>query len=150
GAVVAPALSPAPIRVTQGTFELLTEDPDDLRARRMTYRMPLTTEAGEHLYLHGFKTVRDDKRLDIWADTTTMYFTVHAGVDDSTPPIARGILEIRPTDFATQLRTFKIINAGNLVRRLKAAADFGRFFAGALYDTYGGVLARRSVLDPDA
>jgi cholesterol oxidase len=150
GFVNAPQLSPAPIRVTNGTFELLTEDPDDPRARRMTYRMPLTTEAGEHLCLHGFKHVRDDKRLELWADTTTLYFTVHSGVDNSTPPIGRGILEIRPADFATQLRTFKIINAGNLVRRLKAAADFGRFFAGALYDTYGGVFARRTALDPNA
>ncbi|MGH7617740.1 MAG: alpha/beta hydrolase, partial [Gemmatimonadaceae bacterium] len=150
GTVSASALSPAPIRVTHGTFELLTKDPDDPRARRMTYRMPLTTEAGEHLYLFGFKHVRDDRKLDLWSDTTTLYATLHAGADDSTPPIGRGILTIRPKDFATQLRTFKITNAGNLVRRLKAAADFGRFFAGALYDTYGGVLARRSVLDPDA
>jgi cholesterol oxidase len=60
------------------------------------------------------------------------------------------MLRIHVKDFATQMRTFKISNAGNIVRRLKAAADFGRFFAGSLYDTYGGVLAKRSVLDPDA
>jgi cholesterol oxidase len=29
-------------------------------------------------------------------------------------------------------------------------SDFGKFFAGSLYDTYGGVLARRSTLAPDA
>jgi cholesterol oxidase len=150
GTVNAPTLSPRPIRVTHGTFELLTQDPDDARARRMTYRMPMTTEGGHHFFLHGFKHVRDDKGLDLWPDTSTLFVTLHEGLDDKGPVVGRGILRILPKDFATQMRTFKITNAGSLVRRLKAAADFGRFFAGALYDTYGGVLARRSVLDPDA
>ena len=150
GTVTARALSPRPIRVTHGTFELLTQDPDDARARRMTYRMPMTTEGGHHFFLHGFKQVRDDKGLDLWPDTSTLFVTLHEGLDDQGPVVGRGVLRILPKDFATQMRTFKITNAGSLVRRLKAAAEFGRFFAGALYDTYGGVLARRSVLDPDA
>lgn len=150
GTVTAPAISSHPIRVTHGTFELLTQDPDDPRARRMTYRMPLTTESGRRFYLHGYKHVRDDKGLDVWSDTTTLFITVYEGADESGRVVAKGILKIHPKDFATQLRTFKITNAGNIVRRLKAAVDFGRFFAGALYDTYGGVLARRSELDPDA
>ena len=150
GTVNAPGLSPRPIRVTHGTFELLTKDPDDPRARRMTYRMPMTTEGDHHFFLHGFKHVRDDKGLDLWPDTSTLFVTIHEGLDETGPVVGRGVLRILPKDFATQMRTFKITNAGSLVRRLKAAADFGRFFAGALYDTYGGVLARRSVLDPDA
>ncbi|MDB4889916.1 MAG: Choline dehydrogenase [Gemmatimonadetes bacterium] len=150
GTVTAPGLSPRPIRVTHGTFELLTKDPEDPRARRMTYRMPMTTEGGHHFFLHGFKHVRDDKGIDIWPDTSTLYVTIHQGLDDTGPMVGRGILRILPRDFATQMRTFKITGAGSLVRRLKAATAFGSFFAGALYDTYGGVLARRSVLDPDA
>jgi cholesterol oxidase len=150
GTVTAPALSPEPMSVTNGTFELLTADPDDPRARRMTYRMPLATAGGRQLFLSGFKHVRDDTHLDLWADTTTLFVTVHDGTDAIAPVIGRGILRIQVKDFATQLRTFKITNAGNVVRRVKAAAEFGRFFAGALFDTYGGVLAPRSVLDPDA
>jgi cholesterol oxidase len=150
GTVTARALSPRPVRVTHGTFELLTKDPDDPRARRMTYRMPMTTEGNHHFFLYGFKHVRDDKGLDLWPDTSTLFVTLHEGLDEHGPVVGRGVLRILPKDFATQMRTFKITNAGSLVRRLKAATDFGRFFAGALYDTYGGVLARRSVLDPDA
>jgi cholesterol oxidase len=129
---------------------LFTKDPDDPRARRMTYRMPISTADGEQLFLHGYKHVRDDEGLDLWSDTTTLFVTVHAGTDAEAPVIGRGILRIRVKDFATQLRTFKITNAGNIVRRLRAAAAFGRFFAGALFDTYGGVLVSRSALDPDA
>lgn len=150
GAVHAPSISPEPIRVTLGDFNLLTKDPDDPRARRMTYKMPMVTSDGRHLYMHGFKHVRDDKGMDLWPDTTTLFVTLYDGTDDRAPVIGKGILKIHPKDFITQMRTFKITNAGNLMRRLKAAADFGRFFAGALYDTYGGVLARRSELDPDA
>ena len=149
GTVTAPALSPEPMSVTHGQFELFTADPDDPRARRMTYRLPLSLADGTRLYFHGYKHVRDDG-LDIWADTTTLFVTIHEGTVAGGPVVGRGMLRIHVKDFATQMRTFKIRNAGNLVRRLKAAADFGRFFAGSLYDTYGGVLARRSVLDPDA
>ncbi len=150
GTVDAPALSPHPIRVTHGAFELLTRDPDDPRARRMTYRMPMTTEGGRHFFLYGYKHIRDDKGLDLWSDTTTLFVTIHEGLDATGSLVARGVLRILKRDFATQMRTFKVTGAGSLVRRLKAATDFGRFFAGALYDTYGGVLARRSVLDPNA
>ncbi|MEO8336113.1 MAG: GMC family oxidoreductase N-terminal domain-containing protein [bacterium] len=150
GTVRAPALAPRPLRVTHGTFELLTRDPDDPRARRMTYHMPMTSEGGHHFYLHGFKHIRDDKGLDLWSDTTTLFVTIHEGLDETGPVVGRGMLTILKKDFVTQMRTFKITGAASMVRRLKAATDFGRFFAGALYDTYGGVLARRSVLDPDA
>ena len=150
GTVHAPALSHEPIRVTHGTFDLLIQDPDDARARRMTYRMPMTTEGGRRFYLHGYKKLRDDKELDLWPATTTLIVDIHEGFDEKGTRVGRGVLKIHPKDFATQMRTFKITNAGNLVRRLKAAADFGRFFAGALFETYGGVLAKRSVLDPDA
>ncbi|NIR36882.1 MAG: alpha/beta hydrolase, partial [Actinobacteria bacterium] len=64
--------------------------------------------------------------------------------------MGRGTLRIEARDFARQLRTFRITGAGSIGRRIKAAAAFGRFFAGSLYDTYGGVLTRRSALDPQA
>jgi len=151
GIVTAPALSPEPLSVTNGTFQLLVKDPDDPRARRMVYKLPLAVSDGRQFYLSGFKRIRNDERgLDLWADTTVLFITVHDGADENAPVVGRGVLKIQPRDFSKQLRTFKITNAGSVARRLKGAADFGRFFAGALYDTYGGVLAKRSVLDPDA
>lgn len=150
GTVTAPALSDEPLSVTNGTFGLLTVDPDEVRARRMTYHMPLRAPDGRSWHLHGFKRVHDDKGFDVWSDTTTLFVTVHEGDDPQGPVVGRGILRIQARDFAKQMRTFRITHAGSIGRRLKAAADFGRFFAGSLYDTYGGVLARRSVLDPSA
>ena len=151
GTVTAPVLAQEPMVVTNGTFELLTKDPDDPRARRMSYRMPMTSHNGEQFCLVGSKQVRDDKAgLDLWADTTTLFATIHEGADDRGAIVGRAILKSHPRDFARLLATFKVTNAGSIARRLKATAEFGQFFAGSLYDTYGGILARRSSLDPDA
>jgi cholesterol oxidase len=150
GTVVASALSPQPLNVTSGEFALLTQDAEVVGGRRMTYRMPLSTQDGKLYFLSGFKRIKDERGFDLWADTTTLFVTVHEGADESGAVVGRGILKILPSDFTKQLRTFKVTNAGSIGRRLKAMADFGRFFAGSLYDTYGGVLAPRSTLDPDA
>lgn len=116
----------------------------------MDYGMPLSAHDGRRFFLHGFKRVKADGGLDAWEDTTTLFVTVHEGDDAQGPVLGRGILRILPRDFARQMGTLKVSNAGGLPRRLKAMADFGRFFAGSLYDTYGGVLAPRTTLDPEA
>ena len=150
GTVVAPALAPEPLTVTGGHFALFVRDAGEVRTRRMDYGMPLSAHDGRRFFLHGFKRVKADGGLDVWEDTTTLFVTVHEGDDDQGPILGRGLLKILPRDFARQMRTLKVSNAGGLARRLKAVADFGRFFAGSLYDTYGGVLAPRTVLDPEA
>lgn len=150
GTVSAPALAPESMTVTGGRFELLTRDTDEVRTRRMDYAMPLAAHDGRRFFMHGFKRVKSDGGLDVWMDTTTLFVTVHEGLDNRGPVVGRGILKIQPWDFARQMQTLKVTNAGGMVRRLRAVADFGRFFAGSLYDTYGGMLAPRTVLDPDA
>jgi cholesterol oxidase len=150
GTVEAPALSRDPLVVSNGSFELLAVDPEATGARRMTYRMPTRAPDGQDYFLHGFKRIRDERGFDLWSDTTTLFVTVHRGTDDQGPVMGRAVLRILTRDFAKQLRTFRITNAGGIGARLKGAAAFGRFFAGSLYDTYGGVLAPRSTLDPDA
>ena len=150
GTVEAPALSLEPLVVSNGVFGLLARDTNEVRTRQMTYRMPMVSHDGTTYFLSGFKHIKDDQGFDLWSDTTTLFVTVHEGPDDTGRVVGRGILKIQPRDFIKQLRTLKVTNAGSIGRRLKAMADFGSFFAGSLYDTYGGVLARRSALAPDA
>ncbi|MGH4008971.1 MAG: alpha/beta fold hydrolase [Pseudonocardiaceae bacterium] len=139
GTVHARVLSPDPITVTRGVFNLFAEDPDRVGGRLMRYRMKLTTEEGQHYYFVGFKSIHDDRGLDLWRDTTTLHVTVYEGDDDAGQVAAKGILTIRPEDFKTQLTTMKVINASSAQQRLAATARFGRFFAGALFDVFGGV-----------
>lgn len=141
GTVHAPALSPEPLTVTEGVFNLFVDDPDRVGGRLMRYRMKLTTEAGRHYYFSAFKTIYHDRGLDAWSDTTTLYVTGYEGDSDAGPVLAKGILTIHPEDFATQLTTMDVLGATSAAQRLATVARFGRFFAGSLFDVYGGVAA---------
>ena len=90
GTVKCPVLSKKPLLASAGTFNLLTRDPDNVRMRRMEYRMRLTTEDNRHYYFHGYKRVLDDHRFDLWPDTTTLFITVYDGADESAPLMGRG------------------------------------------------------------
>ncbi len=139
GTVTAPALSPQPLTVTNGKFSLLTVDPDQINARKMGYRMDMTTESGKTFLFLGFKEIHDDKMLDIWADTTTLYITVYDGMIEAAPVLGKGILHILPADFARQMATIRVLNAPDTPTRLKALAKFSKYFSGALAGTYGGI-----------
>lgn len=150
GTVAAPALSPDPITVTDGVFNLFVDDPERVGRRLMRYRMKLTTEEGVHYYLSGFKSIHNDSGLDVWADTTTLYVTVHEGDTADGPVVAKGILTIRPADFAVQLTTLDILNATSVAQRLDATTRFGKFFAGSLFEVFGGVVAPLDRFDSSA
>lgn len=146
GTVDAPALSSEPITVRDGVFTLFEVEAGIPGARRMSYRMRLVTQAGERYFFLGHKRLHDDAGLDTWADTTTLFITVHAGDDADGKVIGRGTLRIRPVDFARQMTTMQVTGAPNRRQRLALLARFGQLFAGTLLDTYGGIFAGRSDL----
>jgi cholesterol oxidase len=150
GTATAPALSEHPLTVWGGEFNLLTVDSERVRTRVMRYRMRLASEEGRSFYFDGFKRIHDDPGFDVWSDTTTLYITVHEGTEATGPVLGKGILRIAPDDFARQLTTMRVLNAPDLRSRLRAMLEFGRFFAGSLYDVYGGVLSRAKEFDPHA
>ena len=149
GTVTAPALSPQAMTVLSGEFHLFVPDPEQVETRLMRYRMSLAGTGGENFLFDGFKVVRDDGVFNIWHDTSTLYITVfRAEVPES--PVAKGILHILPKDFLHQLTTIEATNAPNESERLKAEARFGRFFAGVLFDVYGGIFAKSTIFNPDS
>lgn len=150
GTVQAGALSPEVLAVHEGIFNLFVLDPDQPGTRRMRYRMKLVSQAGKTFYFEGFKVIKDEAGLDLWADTTTLYITVYDGVDASAPVLGKGIITIRPIDFARQMTTMKVTHTDDPARRLKILAEFGRFFAGTLFETYGGIFSGLSYFTPDA
>ncbi len=150
GSVLAPAISPQPMMATEGDFSLLTEDPEATDTRQMRYRMKMTSEAGRQFYFEGFKVVHSDPGPDLWADTTTLYVTVHDGDNSHGPVIGKGILTIDAVDFMRQMTTMQVSNAPGVLERLEATARFGRFFAGTLYDVYGSVFAGPKAFNADA
>ncbi|MGH3611178.1 MAG: GMC family oxidoreductase N-terminal domain-containing protein [Pseudonocardia sp.] len=134
GTVEAAALSDAPL-TAHGVLELLVVDPADPGTLRMTYRMVLTSTDGATFGFHGEKTVRDDRGLDVWADTTTLHITLRDGAE-SGPVLGIGVLLIRPADFATQLTTIRPIGATTPRQRLAVLSRFGSYFIRSLADAY--------------
>jgi cholesterol oxidase len=142
GTVQAPALSGKPLTVTSGEFELLTRDPGEIGLRQMRYRAKMSAEDGRAFFLDGFKVIRSGSLARVWPDTTTLYITIYDGLDSSGPVIGCGILRISPDDFLRQLATIQVTGAPNREQSCAAKARFGQFFAGILWDTYGGIAAR--------
>lgn len=152
GTVTAPALSPEPMTVHDGRFNLLVRDSGQhghAGARQMRYSMPLTATDGTAYFLDGFKQIRDEHGMDLWSDTTTLYVTVHRDGADG-PVAAKGIITIHPKDFAHQLTTMEAVGAASRLDGLKALATFGRYFAGSLNESFGKVFATPSAFNPDA
>jgi cholesterol oxidase len=148
GTVRCGVLWPSPLTIENGTFNLLTRDPDRVNARKMVYRMSGTAADGRAYRIDGFKTIRDDKPLEIWADTTTLFVTVTDVTDGAERVVAKGVAHILPADFLKQMTTMEVTGAATAAERLQGLAKFGAFFAGELFETYGGVFARSSELKP--
>ena len=142
GTVIAPALSAEPCMVSDGEFQLLTDNKNNIATRNMLYRMKLNTADGRQYFFEGYKEIMQDEGLDVWPDTTTLYISVYDGKDANSPVVGRGILHIEPKDFVRQLTTLQVTGATDKLQRLDAVVRFGRYFAGELYDVYGGVMAK--------
>ncbi|HEV2382786.1 MAG TPA: alpha/beta fold hydrolase [Terriglobia bacterium] len=150
GTVVAPALSPQPLTVAEGRFNLFTVDPNNVETHNMQYRTKMVTDEGRTYYFEGFKVTHPDFVFEVWPATTTLYITIYDGDSAQSPIVGKGILRIAPEDFARQLTTMKVINAGSLEKRLEYETRFAKFFLGPLVDTYADIFARASVFNADA
>ena len=149
GTVAAPMLSPSPLVVNQGVFNLFVEESSP-NERRMKYSMVMVAEGGRAYTMFGFKILRDRPFWDLWHDSTTLYITIREGTSGDGPVIGRGVLKIKPEDFVRLLSTLDVTNAPNAAARTAATVRFGRFFAGSLYDRYGGIAApARTILSFD-
>jgi cholesterol oxidase len=141
GTVNARALSPDRLTARQGHFNLFVEDTADVHAHRMRYRMRLHATDGRTFYFDGMKLIRDGRLREIWSSTTTLFVTVHAGDDEVAPVIGRGILRIRPLDFARQLTTLSVRDAPDVHTRARLLGQFGQLFAGRVWEHFGGALS---------
>jgi cholesterol oxidase len=150
GTATAPSISPDPMTVSDGVFNLFVVDPARVDTRQMRYRMRLTTTAGRPLYFSGFKTVPRDSALQAWSELSTLYITIRDGADETAPVLGQGILHILPADFQKQMRSLETPGAATLADRTRALATFGQFFSSVVWRAYGGPFAGPTVFDKDA
>jgi cholesterol oxidase len=116
----------------------------------MVYRATLNAADGRTFFFHGVKIITEGWVLNAWPQTTTLYVTVSDSDQDGAAVVGKGILHISPTDFLKQMQTMEVTNAPSTRERLSALVRFGKFFAGVLYDSYGGPFAPENIFDPDA
>jgi cholesterol oxidase len=140
GTVTSPALAPDSLMVTQGTFNLFEEDPDQVGARKMRYRFQMTDSNGRRFFFDGYKIIRNKPWWHVWHDTTTLFIALFDGPDSNAPLIGRGILHLGLWDFLKQMTTFKVTNTWGLKEKLRGLVRFGVFFVQTLWEGYGGFL----------
>jgi cholesterol oxidase len=147
GTVLAPSLSAKPLTVSDGIFNLFIENPDEVETRNMRYQMTLVSEEGRQWSFEGVKVIHEGPVLDVWHDTSTLYTTLQelGGAQSG-----KGVLHIEPADFLKQMTTMQVTNAIDEEERLTTLAAFGKFFAGVLFETYGGIFAHTTAFNPDA
>eukprot|EP01064_Diplonema_japonicum_P003792 TRINITY_DN1248_c0_g3_i1.p1 TRINITY_DN1248_c0_g3~~TRINITY_DN1248_c0_g3_i1.p1 ORF type:complete len:1153 (+),score=332.37 TRINITY_DN1248_c0_g3_i1:63-3521(+) len=151
GTVQCSVLDPAPLTVVGGDFQLFVEVPSPPNTKHMVYSMTMYSKSGKPYYFHGYKVVKDiPNPLRIWHDTSTLYVNIYAGTTADSEVIYKGVMHIEMFDFMKQMTTMKVLNAKNNVERLNALARFGVHFAGVLWESYGGVLVKPQLYDPNA
>lgn len=136
GTMYAPALSSAPLAAFKGVFNLFIVDPAQPERKKMQYSAQLISQEGQQYFFDGFKDVYNDKGVDVWKDTTTLFISVYEGDSSSNRLLGKGKLHIELADFIKQLKTIKAINAPSKKQGLTAVSKFARFFAGNVYQTY--------------
>ena len=79
---------------------------DAVRARRMSYRMPMITPDGTHYFLNGFKRIRDDQGMAIHPRTGTVWVSEHGprGGDGA----QRALTDMTVTGGVTRVRAVHI------------------------------------------
>ncbi|MEX2593129.1 MAG: GMC family oxidoreductase, partial [Anditalea sp.] len=136
GTMKAPFLSDSPLTALNGVFNLFIADPSDPERKRMQYSAQLESREGRKFYFEGFKEVYNNKGVDVWKDTTTLFISLFEGDSSINRLIGKGKLHIEISDFMKQLKTIKAINAPSRNKEFKAISTFGKFFAGNVYNTY--------------
>lgn len=147
GTVDCPALSPDPLEIFDGQFNLMRVDEHSVETKRFEYKFSLAARDGAEYHFAGHKVVRSDATLDLWRDTTRLNVDIAKGAQGQLGRVARGMLEIAPSDFYVQMQTLRGTGGRDPADRMRAVGKFGSFFSRELFDTYGGVLARSGRYD---
>lgn len=135
GTVHAPALSPDPLEVVEGTFRLMVPDPTQVETMHMRYEMRLAASDGRTFEFDGFKVLRTEPPWRAWPATTTLHVTITGD-----GPTAKGIITIGPSAFLALLRSMSVSPGTPWLRGVRARLRFGRSFAGRLVRTYATTL----------
>lgn len=133
---------------TGGEFNMLV-DSTNPKVKYMFYRMPFADAAGKPLTMLGWKALRDDPGIDVWADITTLFiriypghvaghdFTRPAGNTPAWPPghVAMGIIHISLRDGIASGLSFDAPGA-NPAQKVGAVTKFLQFYGRGIVELW--------------
>jgi len=119
---------------SHGNFNLFSPA-DEPKTKYMIYELGFE-HGGQHYYIAGRKTVRDDPGFDMLSDTTTLHTVLHRGHDGSGEVIGAGVLTLGLKELTKLVSTMKATNTSSTGEAAKTILKFGKFFVGELWDTY--------------
>src|SRR5919198_4529041 len=130
------------IMAPSGLFNLFS--PTGNRRRKLVmYELGFEVN-GKSYYIAGHKEMQDDPGFDLWRDTTTLYTRLHEGTDASGPIVGSGVLRLVPSELMRLIASLHATNVQSILEQARTVAQFGRFFLGELWDTYGNLMATPS------
>ena len=118
---------------TGGVFRLFAPTADP-RETWMVYEISYLRE-GKAYYFAGRKRVRIGPPWRAWAETTTLYVTLHER-DSAGPVVAAGILRLNLFDLFALLGTLHATSCETPIERWRAIGRFAAFFTRELWRTY--------------
>jgi len=134
GTLEAPGLSPHPLTVERGHFQLLV--PHDDGTLRMVHQLQVRDREGHSFFVDGYKTIDRTRGRGMWPDTTTLFFSVHEGKDARGKRLGDGSVVVRISDLVKQVSTMRGDRAGGALGSAHASFRFVRSFATQMMDTY--------------
>ncbi|WP_143002940.1 hypothetical protein [Nitrosospira sp. Nsp1] len=91
---------------------------------------------GKSYYLAGKKQVRLGGFWKLWGETTTLYCTLHEGIDSTGPVVGAGILRLGVIELIKILTTAHATNAATKRESAEALWQFFKFFVVKLMHIY--------------
>ena len=122
------------IPAESGVFGLFTPS-DDPALTYMIYELGFF-HAGRDYYLAGKKRVRVGPPWRLWAETTTLYCTLHTGTDATGCVVGSGILRLGAVQLMKLLVSLNATNATTSGDSARAVYRFFSFFTAQLTRTY--------------
>ncbi|KHD89911.1 MAG: esterase [Bdellovibrio sp. ArHS] len=131
------------LRVENGYFQLFTSpsiSPDFATVKEMHYTLFLTDREGKKWTFFGFKELLKEELSQVWKQTTTLYYYLWEGHSllnnyGDKEVHAIGSLRISPSDFLTQMKSFKT-NAATFREEKEALLKYFKAFTDTLWESY--------------
>lgn len=132
------------IPAERATFNLFSpgEHPE---LKLMVYELALTAR-GQQYYFAGRKEIRNDPGIDLWGDTTTLRVRLHEGSSAAGRVVGAGVLTISVPELLRLAASMRVRNAKSRAEAAAVVGAFGKFFMGALWETYAPGWTKRPPL----